>query len=310
MRTVALGSSSVPVPNVVLGCMRIGSLSDAEIRTLVATALDEGVTVFDHADIYGATPHECEERFGSALAWGPAEREQVVIQSKCGIRSGGWFDFSAAHILQAVDESLHALRTDYLDVLLLHRPDALVEPEEVAAAFDELAAAGKVRHFGVSNHSRGQLELLRATVDQPLVANQLQLSITHCPIVAEGVALNMSGSEQSVQRTDGILDYCRLTRTTIQAWSPFQKGFFDGVLLGDREHYPELDDVIQRLASSYHVAPEAIATGWITRHPAGMQVVLGTTNPERVRAAAAGSDLPLTREEWYELFRAGGHVVP
>ena len=309
MRTVALGSSSVPVPNVVLGCMRIGSLSDAEIRTLVATALDEGVTVFDHADIYGATPHECEERFGSALAWGPAEREQVVIQSKCGIRSGGWFDFSAAHILQAVDESLHALRTDYLDVLLLHRPDALVEPEEVAAAFDELAAAGKVRHFGVSNHSRGQLELLRATVDQPLVANQLQLSITHCPIVAEGVALNMSGSEQSVQRTDGILDYCRLTRTTIQAWSPFQKGFFDGVFLGDPE-FPELNEALQRIAARYSVTDTAIAVGWITRHPANIQVVLGTTTPQRVRDSAAGSEIPLTRTEWYELFRLAGHIVP
>ncbi|MDO4901556.1 aldo/keto reductase family oxidoreductase [Actinomyces sp.] len=307
MRIQPIGSSGLTASNLILGLMRIKEFSDAEIRDLVATARGAGITMFDHADIYGRD-HACEERFGSALRWSAAEREQVVLQTKCGIR-WGWFDFSAQHILESVDASLKALRTDYLDVLLLHRPDALVEPEEVASAFDSLAASGKVRHFGVSNHTRGQLELLRATVDQPLEVNQLQLSLTHADMIAEGVALNMR-HDQSVVRTDGILDYCRLTNTTVQAWSPFQSGDGSGPFLGNRERYGELNDVVDRLAAEYGVTPEAIATAWITRHPARIQVVLGTTRPERVEAAAAGSELGLAREQWYEVFRAAGYIVP
>lgn len=307
MRTFTLGASGPVVPNIVLGLMRIKDKSDAQIRELVSAALDEGITMFDHADIYG-TDHACEARAGRALGWSAAEREQVVIQTKCGIRFG-WFDFSQKHILDSVDGSLAALGTDYIDVLLLHRPDALVEPEEVASAFDTLSASGKVRYFGVSNHTRGQLELLRATVDQPLLANQLQLSLTHAHMITEGVAQNMQ-HEQSVVRTDGILDYCRLTSTTIQAWSPYQSGDGSGPFIGNRAQYGALNDVLDRLAVGYGVTPEAIATAWITRHPANMQVVLGTTRPERVRAAAAGSQLRLGREEWYELFRAAGHIVP
>lgn len=307
MKIQPIGSSDLTASNLILGLMRIKELSDAEIRTLVGTARDVGITMFDHADIYGRN-HACEERFGEALNWSAAEREQVVLQTKCGIR-WGWFDFSTEHILRSVDASLKALRTDYLDVLLLHRPDALVEPEEVAAAFDRLATSGKVRHFGVSNHTRGQLELLRTTVDQPLEVNQLQLSVTHADMIAEGVALNMR-HDQSVVRTDGILDYCRLTNTTIQAWSPFQSGDGSGPYLGNREHYAELNDVVDRLATEYAVSPEAIATGWITRHPAHIQVVLGTTRPDRVKDASAGSELPLTREQWYAVFRAAGYIVP
>ncbi|WP_194785663.1 aldo/keto reductase [Actinomyces haliotis] len=307
MRLQPLGTSDLTVPNVVQGCMRINDMSDAEIRALVDADLEAGITMFDHADIYGGD-HACEERFGTALDWSAEEREQVVIQSKCGIRDG-WFDFSAAHVLEAVDGTLAALRTDYLDVLLLHRPDALVEPEEVAEAFDRLAESGKVRHFGVSNHTRGQMELLRATVKQPLVADQLQLSVAHAPMIAEGVALNMF-EDQATSRTGEVLDYCRLTGTTVQAWSPFQAPGWSGPFLGDRERYAELNDVIGRLAGEYSVEPEAIATAWITRHPARMQVVLGTTRIERVRACAAGSELPLTREQWYEVFRTAGHIVP
>ncbi|MDO4243331.1 MAG: aldo/keto reductase [Actinomyces sp.] len=307
MRMIPLGGSTLSAPSVILGLMRIADMGDAEIRTLVGTALDAGITMFDHADIYGRD-HLCEERFGSALGWGAGEREQVIVQTKCGIRFG-WFDFSCEHILSSVDQSLAALRTDYIDVLLLHRPDALVEPEEVAKAFDALSASGKVRHFGVSNHTRGQLELLHSVVDQPLVANQLQLSVTHADMIAEGVALNMR-HDQSVVRTDGILDYCRLTGTTVQAWSPFQNGDGTGPFLGDTTRFGELNAVIDRLAAEYSVAPEAIATAWITRHPADIQVVLGTTRPERVRAAAAGAGLRLGREQWYEVFRAAGYIVP
>ncbi|MER7796214.1 aldo/keto reductase [Microbacterium sp. NPDC096154] len=310
MKTFVLPGTDIVVPNVVLGLMRIQDKSDEEVRTLVRTARDAGIAFLDHADIYGSSVHGCERRFGEAMKLTSSEREEYVIQSKTGIvKDGPYFDFSYAHIVESVNGSLAALGTDYLDILLLHRPDALVEPDEVARAFDDLAAAGKVRAFGVSNHTPRQIDLLRKSVTQPIVANQLQLSITHAPMIAQGIAANMQGLEQSLVRDDGIVDYCRLHDITIQAWSPFQAGFFDGPFLGS-DRYPELNAVIDRLSASYRVPPEAIAVAWITRHPARMQVVLGTTTPERVAAAAQGSEVPLTRAEWYELFRAAGYVVP
>ena len=309
MKTISLGE--VQAPNVVLGLMRIGSLGDDEVRALIAAARDAGIGFFDHAAVYGAELHGCERRFAEAMRLGPSERASITLQTKAGIvPDGPYFDFSYEHLIASAEESLRALRTDYLDVFLLHRPDALVEPEEVARAFDELESSGKVRAFGVSNHTPRQIDLLRTAVRQPLVANQLQLSITHAPIVAQGVATNMAGLDQSVTLDGGgVLDYCRINRITVQAWSPFQAGFFTGVFLGSPE-YPELNAVVDRLAAAYDVPPIAIATAWITRHPANMQVVLGTTNADRVAGAALGSDIPLTRPEWYELFRAAGHQVP
>ncbi|AZZ50508.1 aldo/keto reductase [Rathayibacter rathayi] len=290
--------------------MRIPEMSDEAIRGLVGAARDAGIDFFDHADVYGGELHRCEERFAEAMALTPSERERVVLQTKAGIvPDGPYFDFSYEHLLASVEGSLKALRTDYVDVLLLHRPDALVEPDEVARAFDELHASGKVKHFGVSNQTPYQIELLKKSLNRPIVANQLQLSITHAPLIAQGVASNMVGEDQSVMRDAGILDYCRLNDITVQAWSPFQAGFFTGVFL-DNPAYPELNAAIDRLAGTYDVPAIAIATAWITRHPAGMQVVLGTTNEQRVRDAALGSDLPLTRPEWYELFRAAGYLVP
>ncbi|WP_069386877.1 aldo/keto reductase [Cellulosimicrobium cellulans] len=310
MKTFTLPGTDLVVPDVVLGLMRIQDKTDDEVRTLVRTARDAGITFLDHADVYGDDLHGCERRFAEAMALSPAERDEWVIQSKAGIvPDGPYFDFSYDHLVESVHGSLEALRTDHLDVLLLHRPDALVEPEEVARAFSDLHAAGKVRAFGVSNHTPGQIELLRRYVEQPIVANQLQLSITHAPLVAQGVASNMAALDQSVSRDAGTLDYCRLHDITVQAWSPFQAGFFTGTFLGSPE-YPELNAVIDRLAARYDVPPIAIATAWVTRHPARMQVVLGTTTPERVAGAAQGSDVPLTRAEWYELFRAAGHTVP
>lgn len=312
MKRIPLGTTGMSVPNVVLGMMRVQHKSDDEIRELVATARDAGVDFFDHADIYGDQPaHGCEQRFAAALRFSPSDRERITLQTKAGIvKDGPYFDFSYEHLVEAVDGSLRALNTDYLDILLLHRPDALVEPDEVARAFDDFAGAGKVRHFGVSNHTPRQIDLLRRSVNQPIVANQLQLSATHAPIVAQGVAANMSGEEQSVTLDGGgVLDYCRLHDITVQAWSPFQAKFFDGVFLGS-DRYPELNAVLDRLAARYDVPSIAIATAWITRHPAQMQVVLGTTTPSRVADAALGSDLPITRPEWYELFRAAGHRVP
>ena len=310
MKTFTLPGTDMVVPNVVLGLMRIADKSDDEVRALVGAARDSGIAFLDHADVYGTELHECERRFAEALKLTPADRAELIIQTKAGIvPSGPYFDFSYEHLVESVDGSLAALGTDYIDILLLHRPDALVEPEEVARAFDDLSAAGKVRAFGVSNQTPGQIELLRKHVTQPIVANQLQLSITHASIVAQGVSANMVAEDQSISRDNGIVDYCRLHDITIQAWSPFQAGFFTGVFLGSPD-YPELNAVIDRLAAQYDVPPIAVATAWITRHPARMQVVLGTTSPDRVRGAALGSELPLTRAEWYELFRAAGHIVP
>ena len=310
MKTVPLGPD-LQVPNVVLGLMRITDKSDDEIRELVRVARDAGIDFFDHADIYGSHLHQCEERFAEAMQFTPSQRAEVTIQTKAGIvREGPYFDFSYERIVTQVEGSLRALRTDYIDILLLHRPDALVEPDEVARAFDELEAAGKVRAFGVSNHTPRQIDLLKTAVTQPIVAPQVQLSITHSPIIAQGVAANMQGTDQAVTLDGGgIVEYCRINGITIQAWSPFQAGFFNGVFLGSPD-YPELNAVIDRLAVQYDVPAIAIATAWITRHPANMQVVLGTTTPDRVAGAAQGSDIPLTRAEWYELFRTAGYRVP
>ncbi len=312
MKTVTWTGTDRPISNIIVGLMRIQELDDAEVRTLVGTAIDAGVTVFDHASIYGAQMHGCEARWGEALTLSPSEREAIVIQSKVGLNpqpTSMTFDFSREHILESVDGSLAALKTDYLDMLLLHRPDALVEPDEVAAAFDELQANGKVRNFGVSNQTPGQVELLKKSVKQPLAVNQVQLSVTHAPLVAAGIAANMEGLDQSIDRGYGILDYSRLNDITLQAWSPFQKKFFNGPFIGDPE-YTELNVVLEELAAKYEVVPASIAVAWITRHPANMQVVTGTTKPERVLEAAAGSDIPLTREEWYRLFIAAGYQLP
>ncbi|ATG56152.1 aldo/keto reductase [Brachybacterium ginsengisoli] len=311
MKQFTMPHTDISAPNVVLGLMRIAEKSDEEIRTLVGAARDAGIDFFDHADIYGGSTHRCEERFAAAMQLSASEREQITIQSKAGIVTDGpYFDYSYEHLVESVEGSLRALGTDHLDILLLHRPDALVEPEEVARAFDELHAAGKVKHFGVSNHTPRQIELLQKHLDQPIVANQLQLSITHSTFIAQGVAANMQGTDQAIVRDGGgILDFCRLHGITVQAWSPFQAKFFDGVFLGHPE-YAELNTVIDRLAAKYDVTPEGIATAWITRHPAQMQVVLGTTTPQRVVDSAAGSEVPLTRPEWYELFRAAGWIVP
>ncbi|MEJ1923174.1 aldo/keto reductase [Microbacterium sp. KHB019] len=309
MKSVPFGSAAAPA--IIAGMMRINDKDDAQIRDLYRTARDAGIDFFDHADIYGGSMHFCEQRFGDALRLSAAERAEITLQTKCGIvPDAGMFDFSYEHIVRQVDGSLRALGTDYIDVLLLHRPDALVEPDEVARAFDELAESGKVRAFGVSNHTPRQIDLLRTAVQQPLVANQVQLSITHAPIITQPIAMNMLGEEQSVVRDGGgIVEYCRMNGITIQAWSPFQAGFFSGVFLGNPD-YPELNAVIDRLAAEYDVTPIGIATAWITRHPANMQVVLGTTTPQRVSDAAAGADITLTRPEWYELFRAAGHLLP
>jgi len=305
MRTIKLGTSNLDVPVVAVGCMRIDSLDKKEAEAFVQTALDEGANFFDHADIYGGG--KCEEIFAEAVQMSPTVREKLILQSKCGIRQGQ-FDFSKEHILSSVDGILQRLNTEYLDVLLLHRPDALVEPEEVAEAFDQLESSGKVRHFGVSNQKPMQIELLKKSVKQPLVANQLQLSITNANMISNGVNVNML-IDESVDRDGSILDYCRLHDITIQPWSPFQYGFFEGVFL-DNDKFPELNAEINKVAEAHGVSNTTIAIAWLLRHPANMQPVTGTMNIQRIKDCIKASEVKLSREEWYSIYRAAGNQLP
>lgn len=307
MKTIKLGTSNLEVPVVAVGCMRINSLDKKQAEQFVQTALEEGANFFDHADIYGTGA--CEEIFADAIQMSPSVREKIILQSKCGIRPDkGMFDFSKEHILASVDGILKRLRTDYLDVLLLHRPDTLVEPEEVAEAFDQLEQSGKVRHFGVSNQNPMQIQLLKKFVKQPLVANQLQLSITNATMISQGFNVNMENAS-AVNRDGSILDYCRLNDITIQPWSPFQYGFFEGVFLGS-EKFPELNKKIDEIAAKYEVSGTTIALAWLLRHPANMQPVTGTMNVQRLKDCCRAADIRLTREEWYGIFRAAGNVLP
>ncbi|GGH65210.1 putative oxidoreductase [Paenibacillus sp. JGP012] len=305
MRTMKLGSSTLDVPVVAVGCMRINSLDSKDAEHFVRSAMEAGANFFDHADIYGTGT--CEEIFADAVQMNPQVRENLILQSKCGIRKG-MFDFSKEHILNSVDGILQRLRTEYLDVLLLHRPDALVEPEEVAEAFDQLEREGKVRHFGVSNQNPNQIALLKKYVKQPLVANQLQMSITNTTMIDSGINVNME-NDAAVNRDGSILDYCRLHDITIQPWSPFQYGFFEGVFLGN-EKFPELNAKIDEIAAKYDVSNTTIAIAWLLRHPAKMQPVTGTMNIGRLLDCVKASEIHLTRPEWYEIYRAAGNVLP
>lgn len=306
MRTVNLGTSGLKVPCIAVGCMRINKLEPAEAEHFVHAALDQGAYFFDHADIYGNG--DCESVFSKAIHMNSTVREKVLLQSKCGIRRGVAFDFSKDHILKSVDGSLKRLNTEYLDVLLLHRPDALVEPEEVAEAFDILQSNGKVRHFGVSNQNPMQIKLLKRYVRQPIVANQLQLSITNATMISQGQHVNMQ-DDFAVNRDGSVLDYCRLHDITIQPWSPFQYGMFEGVFLGN-EKFPLLNRKIDEIAAKYSVSNTTITMAWLLRHPAGMQPVTGTMNVQRLKDCVKAAEIRLTREEWYEIYLAAGNTLP
>jgi predicted oxidoreductase len=286
--------------------MRLSGKSREEMVRFLHTAVDAGAYFFDHADIYGGG--QSEAIFGEAMkSSASVKREDVFLQSKCGIRNG-FFDSSKEHIISAVDGSLKRLQTEYLDALLIHRSDALVEPEEVAEAFEELHTKGKVRYFGVSNHKPMQIELLKRYVKQPLVANQLQFSIPVSNMVASGFEVNMT-SDGAFDRDGSVLDYSRLNDMTIQAWSPFQMPNWQGCFI-DSEKYPELNQVLQELAEQYGVSKTTIATAWILRHPAGMQVVTGTASEKRLAEIIEAGEINLTRQEWYRLFLAAGHILP
>ena len=303
MYHIALGNSGLTVPTVAVGCMRIADMNEKEGAAFVATALEHGANFFDHADIYGGG--KSEEVFGKAIA--AYDREKLFIQTKCGIRKGQ-FDFSYEHIVNSVDGSLKRLDTEYIDVLLLHRPDALMEPEEVARAFSDLKAAGKVRHFGVSNQNPYQMQLLQNALDVPLCVNQLQFGVMHTPMIQSGINVNMY-NDSGVNRDGGVLDYCRLHAITVQAWSPMQYGFFEGCFI-DNEKFPALNATLQRIGEKYGVSKTTVAIAWILRHPAKIQPVTGTTNLSRLVDCLQASNVRITREEWYEIYRAAGNVLP
>lgn len=305
MNKITIGNTELKAPEIALGCMRITELQDKkEVRNLIDTAMDQGIDFFDHADIYDGG--HAEEVFGEVVE--PAMRQNMIIQSKCGIIPGKAYDFSKEHILRSVEESLKRLRTDYLDILLLHRPDTLMEPEEVAEAFELLEKSGKVRYFGVSNQNSMQIELLNKYCGNRIKINQLQFSIAHCDIVDSGLNVNVH-SEAGANRDGSILEYCRLKDITIQAWSPFQYGMFEGVFLNN-EKFPKLNKLVDELAEKYQVTNNAIAVAWILRHPARIQPIVGTTNKNRLTDICKASEVKLTREEWYALYMAAGKVLP
>lgn len=285
--------------------MRMKDLPKKEAAHVIENAMDVGIDFFDHADIYG--DGKSEEIFGEAINQKPSIREKMIIQTKSGIRKGS-FDFSKEHILESVDGSLQRLNTDYIDILLLHRPDALVEPEEVAEAFTKLKESGKVRHFGVSNQNPMQIELLKKHLTQNLIVNQLQFSIMHTSMIDAGFNVNMH-HDPAIVRDGSILDYSRLHDMTIQAWSPFQYGMMEGVFVGN-EKFPKLNAKLQEIATKYGVTDSAVAVAWIQRHPAKIQPIVGTMNPERLAGIAKASDIELTRKEWYEIYLAAGNELP
>ncbi|MDR3318460.1 MAG: aldo/keto reductase [Clostridiales bacterium] len=302
MKQIRVGGK-ISAPQVVLGCMRLPGAENPE--RLVKTAIDGGVNFFDHADIYGGG--ESERVFGRLLNLRGADRAKVTIQSKCGIRNG-FFDFSKEHILKSVDGILERLGTEYLDALLLHRPDNLMEPEEIAEAFDKLKTAGKVRNFGVSNFNVRTVELLKTAVKDKLIINQLQYSPVHAFMSAQSLTVN-NDFHEAADRDGGILEYCRINNITVQAWSPFQYGLIKGAYL-DNADFPEINAALLAVAEKYNITKTGAVAAWIARHPADMQIIAGTTKPERLKEIICGASVDISREEWYTIYRAGGFKLP
>lgn len=308
MRYITLGQDDKELSEIVLGMMRIKDKSVKEVEELVETALSVGINAFDLADIYGRG--RCEELLGLVLKNRPDLREKMWIQSKCGIRieEFTYFDFSKDYIIKSVDGILQRLKIDHLDSLLLHRPDALMESDQVAEAFDLLYKQGKVRDFGVSNQNPMMMELLKKDVKQPLAVNQLQLSAAFTPGFESGFHVNMEDS-QAAMRDGSIFEYCQLHDVVIQAWSVLQFGYFKGNFVGN-EKFQALNQVLERLAIKYGVTSSTIAVSWILRYPAKMQAVVGTTNPKHLREVSQAANFSLTRKEWYEIYLAAGNNLP
>ena len=299
-------ADNIPEASVIgIGCMRIAAKGKKDVEQIIRTSLDCGINFFDHADIYGGG--KSEQLFGEVLKDDPSLRDQMVIQSKCGINKG-MYDFSKEHILSSVDGILERLNISYLDSLLLHRPDALMNPQEVCEAFTQLYESGKVRSFGVSNMNRFQMELLQANIPYTLTANQLQLSIAHTPLIDEGINVNTAW-DNGIVRASGTLEYLKQNNITLQTWSPLQYGMFKGIFI-DNEEYPQLNEQLQVLADKYGVSKDTIAYSWLLRLPQKVQVIIGTTSPERIKKAAKATEITLTAREWYDLYKAAGNRLP
>lgn len=317
MKKIAIGKTKWRVGNVALGIMRMGTVPVPRAVNVLETAHELGINFIDSADIYGNDPQlgrgSSEIHFGQALAQSCLSRDDFYIQSKVGLFANDKdqitrYDSSKHHILMAVDGILKRMGIDYLDSLLIHRPDPLMEPTELAEAFDELQTEGKVRHFGVSNFNPQQIELLQAAVNQPLLIDQLQFGLKHTGMIDYALHTNMTDAA-SVSHDGGLLDYLRLKQMTIQTWSPFQYGTFTGTFI-DNPQFPELNAKLAELADKYGVNKNAIAVAWILKYPAKMQVLIGTMNPEHLRASVMGSDLTLSNQEWYDLYLSAGHTLP
>ena len=305
MNTLTLAHSGLAIPQLALGCMRITNLSKEEARTLIETALELGVNFFDHANIYGNGM--CESHFAQSLQMNSKIREKILLQTKCSIRYGISYDCSYQHIVQSVEESLARLQTEYLDSLLLHQPDALIEPEEVAKAFDALKAAGKVRHFGVSNFNTYQMKLLKKFCNVPLEFNQLQLSLATSYLIDAGLNVN-SFREGALNRDGMTLDYCRLNDITIQAWSPYHKQGTDKVII-DNPDFERMNKCLKEVSEKYGISKQALLIAWINRHPAKIQTLLGTTNLERLKDTCTAATITLSREDWYKLYVSTGKFI-
>lgn len=306
MKQLYIGETNWQASAVALGIMRMNGLTPDKAAKAIDTAYDSGINYIDSADIYG--DGDSEKVFGEALKKTAVKREDLYIQSKGGIISGQRYDFSKQHLIDAVDGSLKRLGVDYLDSFLLHRPDPLMELDEVAEAFDELQKDGKVRHFGVSNFNPQQYQLVQESVDQRLMINQLQFSIMHTGMIDFGMHTNMT-DPRSINHDGGIIEFSRRMGVTIQAWSPFQYGMFAGTFINN-DKFPELNQKLQELADKYKVSKNAIATAWILRHPANIQVIIGTMNPEHIADSAKGGDIDLTKQEWYDIYFAAGNDLP
>ncbi len=305
MKYINTFSESTDVSQVALGCMRIAGLDDKQADEYINTAIECGYNYFDHADIYAGG--KCEEVFGKILKRNSGIRDKIILQTKCGIRKG-MYDFSKSHIISSVENSLKRLGVDNIDVLLLHRPDLLMEPDEVADAFDKLYTSGKVSHFGVSNHSPMQIELLKKSVKQPLCINQLQLSITNASMISNGANVNLNNSDGV--NLDGYLrDYCRVNGITVQPWSPLQHGFIEGCFLGN-DKFSELNGVIGEVAEKYDITDTGVAISWLLRLPDKMQPVVGSVNIQRLRDIAKATEIELSKEDWYRIYLAAGYRLP
>ena len=305
MKYINLGGSGLNASSIALGCMRISGMNVKEVSALVDKCLELGINFFDHADIYGGGV--CEELFGKLFKENKSLREKMLLQSKCGIRQG-YFDFSKEYIISSTEGILKRLDIECLDVLLLHRPDTLMEPDEVASAFDFLHTKGMVKYFGVSNMKPEQIKYLQGALNQKLIVNQLQFSAAHTGMIDSGIYVNMK-ADQSNDRDGSILEYCRHKDITIQTWSSLMYGFFEGTFLNS-DKYPELNKILDRIAKEKEITSAALAIAWILRHPANMQAIPGTTKPSRIEDMAKAADIELTRPQWYEIYQSAGNPLP